>query len=432
MKLSTYCKIYPSGDDPDSRILFLTKNAAKIQAPASLIDDIEKQQLSEEEMTDLREMGFLVDDAEAEKAEMLGFMERLNSMNKLFHAKVVMNLDCNLACIYCFEGTRKGKLYMAQETGDLLVEFIKKKVLPHKEEISLTFYGGEPLLSSGFIRRIAEQLKTLADAAGVKFSFALITNGTLLTPRVVDELKPLGLRLASVTLDGPGEVHDKYRPFTSGKGSFDTIFRNLKDVCDTISIQIGGNYTEGNYREFPRLLDYLIENGLTPERISDVQFDPVNNESEEFALPDFREGCASLNEPWLMEACVYLKEEILRRGYRTRRVTPITCMMEMRDSFVINYNGDIYKCAGLIGREEFCVGNVASGVRDYRQSHHLDNWKNERCLACAYLPICFGGCRYMKLIRDGNMDGIDCNKKHFDTVIGPLVMQDIRYGVNRT
>ncbi len=51
-KLSTYCKIYPSKDDPDnSYILFSTKNAAKISVPASIIRDIENQHLSENEQT---------------------------------------------------------------------------------------------------------------------------------------------------------------------------------------------------------------------------------------------------------------------------------------------------------------------------------------------------------------------------------------------
>ena len=271
MKLSPYCKIYPSREDPDYCILFLTKNAAKVQVPASLISDIENQQLSEEEQTSLRELGFLVDDIEGERSEMLAHMEELNALNKSFYAKVIMNLDCNLACKYCFEGTRKGKLYMTRDTADLLVGFIEKNLAPDREEINVTFYGGEPLLSSGLIRHISERLNTVAASNGLKYGFMLITNGTLLTPKIVNKLKPLGLRGASVTLDGPADVHDIFRPFASGSGSFDAIFGNLRDVCGMTSIQVGGNYTQDNYMEFPRLLDYFIDNNLTPDRLSDVR-----------------------------------------------------------------------------------------------------------------------------------------------------------------
>lgn len=436
MQLSTYCKIYPSGKDPDSRILFLTRNAAKLQVPALMIREIENRQLSAEEQTTLREFGFLVDDRKKEQAEMLWFMERLNAINTAFHAKVVMNLDCNLACIYCFEGKRKGKFYMTKETADLFLKFMGERLLESPslakggeggfcEEIKITFYGGEPLLSIELIIYISERLKSLAEDKKIKYSASLITNGTLLTRNVVERLKPLGLKIASVTLDGPGDVHDRYRPFTSGKGSFDTIFRNVKDICDLISVQIGGNYTKENYREFPRLLDYLLAGGLTPERISDLQFDPVTKESDEFALPDFNEGCLTLDEPWIIDAYLYLREESLKRGYRSRKVTPITCMMERKDSFIINYNGDLYKCAGLIGREQFRVGDLSNGIIDYRLSHNLDNWKNDECLNCSYLPLCFGGCRYMKLVRDGSMEGVDCKKPYLDAALRDLVLQDI-------
>lgn len=426
MKLSPYCKIYPS-EDTGSCILFLTMNAAKIRVPSSIISEIENHSLPEDEQAELCKLGFLIDNAEREKAATLAHMVELNAINRSFYAKVVMNLDCNLACKYCFEGTRKGKLYMSQETADSLVEFIDKSLPPDKKEINITFYGGEPMLSSGLIQHISERLNTVAESKGLKYGFILMTNGTLLTPRTVDKLRTLGLRGVSVTLDGPAEVHNRYRPFISGKGSFDAIFRNLHDICGMTNIQIGGNYTQDNYLDFPRLLDYLMENELMPDRISDVQFDPVTRESNEFALPDFREGCSSGNEPWLTGASIYLREEILKRGYRTRRVMPITCMMELKDNFVINFNGDIYKCAGLIGREQFRIGNLKSGIKDYALSHQLNNWKNDDCLNCCYLPLCFGGCRYMKLLQTGSMEGIDCKKPYFDAVLETLVHQDIKY-----
>jgi len=429
MPLSKYCINYPSPEDPDSRILFLTKNCAKALVPSSLLSAIEEQSISEASRTALQRPGFIVGDIALEQEEMVRFADRLNSLSRVFYAKVVMNLDCNLACTYCFEGARKGKLYMSLETADLFVEFVLGRLTPNKNEISLTFYGGEPLLSSDLICHISERLKTIAEAKGLIFGFSLITNGTLLTLSIVDRLKPLGLRKASVTLDGPGETHNRYRPFVSGGGSFNAIARNLRTVCDNMQIQIGGNYTRENFHEFPRLLDYLLENGLTPDRIADIRFDPVTAESEEFALPDFREACLSLDEPWLTEASIYLREEILKRGYRTSRIVPVTCMMEQKDSLIVNYNGDIYKCAGLIGRKEFCAGNISKGITDYRTTHNLDNWKNKECLDCAYLPLCFGGCRYMKFVRDGNMDGVDCKKPYLDATLEAMVKQDIKYGL---
>ena len=188
-----------------------------------------------------------------------------------------------------------------------------------------------------------------------------------------------------------------------------------------INVQIGGNFTKRNYKEFPRLLDYLIDNGLTPDKISYVKFDPVFRESEEFMQPDFHEGYVSINEQWLYDAGIFLREAILRKGFQTQKIMPAACMIELKQNLVICYDGSIYKCPGFLGRERFCVGDLGSGIGDYKQSHNLDNYKNDECLNCSYLPLCFGGCRYMKFLRDGDMNGVDCKKSFLDASLEQLV-----------
>lgn len=424
MILSKYCKIFPHRKITDSFILFSTKRASSVFVSKSVLDDIERGNLSLEEKETLSKLGFLVQDSNTEKQEMLNFIDDLNAINKKFKVIVILNLDCNLACKYCFEGKRKGNFYMTRETADQFIDFMKKKI-GFFREIKITFYGGEPLLSTELIIYISERLKSPAEANGIKYSFSLITNGTLLSADIVKKLKPFGLTSADITLDGPENIHNSFRPFKSGRGTFDTIVRNIKDFCDMINIHIGGNYTKDNYSEFPSLLDYLMDNGLTPDRISSLIFYPVIKESPEFALPDFTGGCVSINEPWLFDAGIFLRGEILKRGYKTQKIMPSACMMELKNSLVINYDGGFYKCPGLIGREEFRVGDIKTGIKDYRQSHNLDNYKNDECLNCSYLPLCFGGCRYMKLVRDGTLEGVDCKKPYLDAALRDLVFQDI-------
>jgi uncharacterized protein len=298
--------------------------------------------------------------------------------------------------------------------------------------VVLSFYGGEPLMSLDLITSISERLKSTSAARKVGYSFNMVTNGTLLTPRTVEKLIPLGLTGAKVTLDGPKENHDRFRPFVSGKGSFDTIVANVKEVCDKIKIQVGGNYTLENYGSFPRLLDFLLEVGLTPERISLVQFVPVVKGGGEFALPEFNDGCASTDEPWLVEASLFLREEILKRGFHTPKVGPSPCMIESVNDMVVNYDGAIFKCPAFLGWKEMAVGDLEMGIREYAVSHNLDVWKKEECLDCAYLPLCFGGCRYLKLVRDGRIDGVDCRKKYLDETLEAFVRQDLKYRTTRS
>jgi uncharacterized protein len=429
MKLSHYSKTYPAPGGPDSIILFSTKRASAVLVPKDLLADIEAGRLTEEERADLAELGLIVPSGEEERKEILSYIEDLNARDRSVKFIVVLNLDCNLACRYCFEGTRKGKHYLSDEVAARFIEFVRTRNYADKEEIRISFYGGEPLLSVDRIAGISGQIRSFAASRGMRYGFSLVTNGALLTPQVVKRLKPLGLTGAKVTLDGPKDVHDAFRPFRNGAGSFEVILRNIREVSDAVRIQIGGNYTQDNYRQFPRLLDVLRERGLGPDRIAAVKFDPVVNESSEFALPDFRDGCGSMDEPWVTEASVLLREEVLKRGYGTPKIMPSPCLMERDHSFVVNHDGVLYKCPGLIGRQGCAIGDVRKGAGAYRASHGLNDWKNIDCLACVYLPLCFGGCKYLKLIRDNNMRGVQCRKAYFDRVLGSLVDQDIRYGL---
>lgn len=429
MPLSKYCKIYRHSDDPNQVTLFSTLTTAVADVSPDLLRDLDTGKLSKEEKKTLTKLGLLVKSAEAEQRELLNYIEDRNAENKVFTAIVVLNLDCNLGCKYCYEGSRKGKHYMSGKIAADFIAFVKAGVLKDMQGINITFYGGEPLLSLDTIAYISKSMRKISKAKDLEFSFSFITNGTLLTPQLVKKLKPLGMRAASVTLDGPMEVHDLCRPFKSGAGSFDVIVRNIRDVCSMTDVQVGGNYTRQNYREFPGLLDYMLDTGLTPDKISSVKFDPVFKESSVFFSPDFHEGCTSINDPWLVEAGVFLRDEILKRGYRTPKIEPVVCAMEIQSNLVVNYNGDLYKCPGLIGRKNYCVGDLTNGIIDYSASHALDNWKNKKCLACSYLPLCFGGCRYMKLVRDGNMRGVDCKKQYLDAILERLIMQDVKYSL---
>ena len=304
MTLSKYCTIYPSRRSARNVILFSTKNAAIAEIPKAMAENIADANLSREDRKTLKEMGFLIDDPLKERKEILAFTDDLNGLNRSLNVKLVMNLDCNLACRYCFEGTRKGKFYMTRQTADDFISFVRKKVLSEEDfkDILITFYGGEPLLSRELIVYLSQRLKSFAEEQGIGFKTYFVTNGTLLTKETVKVLKPLGLKEAQVTIDGPEPVHNAFRPYRRGSGSFDAIMKNVKDVRGMINICLTGNYLRENFREFPKLLTWLLRTGLGPGRIKSVHFSPVNAESADFGPPDFNDGCTSLNDPWLFEA----------------------------------------------------------------------------------------------------------------------------------
>ena len=378
----------------------------------------------------LSRLGFIVEDREAEKRAMLNFFDDANSRDPVLNIIVVLNLDCNFSCIYCYEGDMKGKLYMSDEAAGGLIDFIKERFTEDKKTLLIDFYGGEPLLSIGLIKSISGALKPFCERRGASYTFTLVTNGSLFTKRVAEQLVPLGLKRVKITLDGPAEIHNRYRPFKSGAGSFDTIIGNIKDTCDLVKIGIGGNFEKNNYKKFPLLLDYLLREGLTPDRIPSIKFYPViKRPAGDLSPTDYKGGCMSVNEPWIVEAEAGLREEILRRGYKTPKLAPILCMVETTDAYVVNFDGVIYKCPAFIGKEGFEVGDVQTGVKDYSAIYKLGIWKNEDCARCEYLPLCFGGCRYMTFVRDGNIERLDCQKDYLDASLETLIKQDIKYGL---
>ena len=431
MQPSFYLKTYSGCDNADQLLLFSTKKASLLLLEQTAWQALAAGNLAAGPAATLEKLQMIVPDREAEKRAMLALVDTQNPRNKGLHIIVVLNLDCNFACPYCFEEGVKGDLYMTEATAERLLAFIKEQWREDKETLRLDFYGGEPLLSLDLIASISRPVKSFIEDKGGKYFFTLVTNGSLLTRQAAARLAPLGLTHVKVTLDGPAPIHNRSRPFKSGAGSFDAIVRNIKAVCDLVKVGIGGNFTHDNYEEFPLLLDYLVAEGLTPAQVGRIKFDPVMRQPQNGGVAVEYTGCLSINEPWIIEAEALLREEILKRGYKTSKPAPLVCMIETTAAYVVNYDGTLYKCPAFIGKKEFAVGSLETGVGDYAAAHKLGIYKNPECAACEYLPLCFGGCRYMAYVREGNLDKLDCKRAYLDASLERLIKQDIKYRLQK-
>ncbi len=427
MQLSHYLKIYPFEERPGFVIVYSTKKGSVSILNEKTFHSIEDNSLQQKDKDILTKLGIIVPDKEAEKRDVRSVLDRLNEKNKTLNITVLLNLDCNFACTYCYEGELKGKLYMSDETKDHLIAFAKSRFRNHMKSLNIDFFGGEPLLSTGIIKSISEELKSFAESKEAAYTFTLTSNGSLLKREIAEELSDLGLTSVKITLDGPADLHNRCRPFRSGKGTFDIIMKNMKETCGVVKIAVGGNFTKVNYNQFPELLDSLKNEGLKPDKIAQVKFDPVMPVRSDAAPTDFVDACMSINEPWLIEASVYLREEILKHGYNTPKIIPTPCQVEINDYYVVNFNGLLYKCPAFIGKEGFEIGDLTSGVRDCPETYRAGFYKNAECLDCEYLPLCFGGCRYMAYARDGNLDTPDCKKPYLDACLETFIKQDVKY-----
>ncbi len=428
MPLSHYLKAVPHATIPDRLLLFSTRKASLIQIPARGYAALAGGAQPSPAMVDtLTRLGLWVEDLATEQAEVHGMQATINQLNPGVRAAVILGMACNFACRYCYEGSLKGPKAMSDRVADQTIAFLQQRFGPGKSKLVLDFYGGEPLLYPERIKYLARAMQPFVRARGGEFRFTLVTNGSLLTPATVNALLPLGLASCKITLDGPPQSHNRSRPFKNGQESFALILKNIRACCELLPITLGGNFTRETAPLFPALLDILDENGITPDRLAQVKFDAVMSVRDPFAPPGFHDGSASTAEPWLIEATLMLRRELLKRGYAYPKLTPASCMVELDEAMTIDWDGALYKCVTLIGHPDVKSGDVWQGMTSIAV-YHPDHWRQHpQCRQCVYLPLCFGGCRYSEYQRCGSMAGVDCQQEYFDQALAEMLNQDIQF-----
>ncbi len=145
---------------------------------------------------------------------------------------------CNLDCKYCFY-LEKEKLYGDERSwkmaDDVLEEYIKQYIQSQTvPEISFAWQGGEPtLLGVNYFRKVIELQQKYA--GGKPITNALQTNGTLLDDEWCEFFAKHKF-LIGLSIDGPRELHDKYRVDKKQQPTFDAVVRGIdllkKHRCD--------------------------------------------------------------------------------------------------------------------------------------------------------------------------------------------------------
>lgn len=92
-----------------------------------------------------------------------------------------LTTDCNMKCIYCYEGNEKKKMYMNEETIDKAIEFLMTRAKELKDKrMNIEFHGGEPLLAYKSMESIVYKLRAKCDMEEIELRFGCTTNATLL------------------------------------------------------------------------------------------------------------------------------------------------------------------------------------------------------------------------------------------------------------
>jgi uncharacterized protein len=138
---------------------------------------------------------------------------------------------CNIACRYCAEAATQPRRHpMSAETLEAAwrLLFPDGRLRPGR---SIHLGSGEPLLAFHLLRQLDELIERHGgSAAEGRPEVHLTTNGTLATPPVRDWLAASGWRV-KISLDGPREVHDRWRVDRRGGGTWDPIAEVVADLA---------------------------------------------------------------------------------------------------------------------------------------------------------------------------------------------------------
>lgn len=348
----------------------------------------------------LVEGGFVVEDDVSElsiiKYQLLS--SRFNT--KVLALTIAATSDCNFRCIYCYEkNSMKSGSKMTDETKENLMKFIEEQ-LDTTEQLSINWYGGEPLLVMDIIEDMSGRLIKLCEEKGVAYTAGIVTNGYLLSTEIARRLAVCKVTNMQITIDGPEEIHNKRRPLAGGQGTFKKILENVKDskgFIDHISIRI--NTDKENVNETNKLIKDIKEMGVDSENVSFY-----------LGLVESHNGC------YLDEKCLtaeafskkhldFMKENGIQLMNAYPALVANFCGADLKNSFVVDSAGLLYKCWNDVGVAERAVGSVAlqdaEDTRRYNDSLYYDYMlydatEDVECRDCKFLPICMGGCPFRR------------------------------------
>ena len=323
---------------------------------------------------------------------------------------------CNLGCAYCYY-LDKADIYGGREprmSGEMLETVIREYIAANDvPEVTFNWHGGEPLvLGLDFYRKAMDLERKYADGKTV-FN-TLQTNGTLLTPEWADFLRENRF-LVGISIDGPRDIHDKYRKDKGGAGTFDKVVRGIGLLrahgVEFNTMSTVNKVSEGRGLEVYRFLQSLGSRYM--------QFMPVVEHVKQHRIVSPATEGARL-APWSVSSLGFGQFMCDIFDYWVRNdvgrtfvglfdatlanwcgVMPGTCAYDRTcgGNSVIEHNGDLYPCDHFV-YPQYRLGNIAetpirSMMESSRQVKFGIDKRNSlpaKCFRCKYLHLCNGEC----------------------------------------
>lgn len=307
------------------------------------------------------------------------------------HLVIAPTTACNFACPYCFE-PKLNPLIISDQVIQRLFTFIK--LHDNAKKLSVTWYGGEPLVAFHKIQKIIDGLQM--DGIPALTGHSMVTNGSLLTKPICEYFNHYRLRFIQLTLDGDKIRHDQTRFYKAdGRGSFDDVYSKIQLIRDNIpecNIGIRVNVDKTT------LDDYLV---IYKKLSEDFKEDPHIRTYPGFIRVETRDGksmrthCVKPED--VLDVYKYLNSHGLN-GAIFPTIKRRGCMIHSMNSYIIGPEGELYKCWNDVSSPSKVIGTIAD--RYLSNSSLMSRYMvgvtpfRDECRDCKVFPICDGGCGY--------------------------------------
>ncbi len=323
--------------------------------------------------------------------------------------EIMLASVCNMSCIYCLAGDSP-RSKMDRATAKKAIELFLY-LSEGATDLEMVFTGGEPLLNQEVLLLLLEYTTELAELSGIRTSFVLKTNGTLLNRRLLDYLRAFHVRTV-VSIDGSPESHNSYRVLPRGRPTQARVMQNLRRLIKAEIEYVASMTVHPNLsRRITANIKYLFDSGIRC-----IDFGPA------YGTVDWSNTQAKAFSA-AMQKVAQIIRKAAERGV-VLQVGPLYKNSEHQNGMLANVwgchaasshlaflpDGTISGCSSLAMLASrfpnLIIGNVERGIDDTRLQHLLKQAQGSiadrpACTECSASDNCYGGCLAINLAETG-------------------------------
>jgi uncharacterized protein len=352
---------------------------------------------------------------------------------------------CNLDCHYCYY-LNKENLYPKGESFRMPDDILEKYIIQHIDAspgsvINFSWHGGEPtLLGLDYFRKIVE-LQHKHQPPHRRITNGIQTNGTLLDEDWCHFLAAEDFSVG-LSLDGPKEMHDRYRVTKGQKPTHKQamrgyeLLRKHKVPCDILCVVHAQNVQHPTqvYQFFKQIKAQTIEFLPLVESQPDNEGGVSPRTAPAEALGNF--FCTIFDE-WIRQDIERIKVRIFEEAARTAFGQEHSlCIFRKTcgDVPVVEHNGEFFSCDHFVNQKHR-LGNIQEApLVDFLESpaqraFGQAKWDTlpRHCQSCEVLNMCNGGCPKDRILRapdgEAGLNYLCAGYKRFFTHCQPFISE---------